>query len=109
MKRHMAALLPILLVTLLLPWLAVTFLPGDVGMAASLMLFFAVNPLLAIGTGILAGWRRQGWWPAVMAAFFVLGAWLVFSPGEMAFVLYAGVYLALGLAAMALTWLIRKK
>lgn len=102
-------LLIILLATLLLPWLTVTCLPHDVDMAVNLMLFFAVNPLLAIGMGILAGWRKEGWWPVVMVAFFLVGAWLIFSPGETAFVLYAGVYLALGLAAMALTWLIRKK
>ena len=46
--------------------------------------------------------------PVAVAAAFMAGVWLVFSPGEMAFLLYAGAYLALGLAAMALTRLVRR-
>ena len=108
MKRYGLPAAAILLVTLLLPWLAVTFIPGDAGMAACLILFFAVNPLLAIGMGALAGLRRQGEWPVAVAAGFLLGAWLLFSPGETAFLIYAGVYLALGLAVMGVTRLIRR-
>ena len=105
MKRHVLPAAAILVVTLLLPWLAVTFVSGDAGMAACFLLFFAVNPLLAIGVGIAA---RQWWWPVIVAGMFLVGAWLLFAPGETAFLLYAGIYLALGWAAMALKRLIRK-
>ena len=107
MKRCMRPAAIIVVVTLL-PWLAVTFVPGDAGLAACFMLFFGVNPLLAACMGVLAGWRRQWWWPVSVAAAFLLGAWLVFAPGETAFLLYAGVYLTLGLAAMAVTRLVRR-
>ena len=105
MKRHVLPAAAILLITLLLPWLVVTFVPGDTGMAACLLLFFSVNPLLAIGVGIAA---RQWWWPVIVAGMFLVGAWLLFAPGETAFLLYAGIYLALGWAAMAMKRLIRK-
>ena len=108
MKRNILPTAVIAAVTLLLPWLSVTFVPGAAGMAVSFLLFFGVNPLLVIGAGILAGWRRQWRWPAVMALAFLAGAWLVFAPGEAAFLLYAGAYLALGLAATALTRLVRR-
>ena len=109
MKRYGIPTAVLLLVMLGLPWLAVTFLRGDAGMAACFALFFAVDPLLAASMGVLAGLRREWGWPVATAAAFVLGAWLVFSMGETAFLLYAGFYLAIGVAAMALTSLIRKR
>ena len=109
MKRYALPAVIILTVMLLLPWLAVTFVSGMNGMAACLILFYAVNPALAVGMGIWSGWRRQWFWPAAVAAAFLTGVWLLFAPGEMAFLLYAGVYLVIGLAAMGLTRLIRKK
>lgn len=109
MKRYGIPAAALLAVMLGLPWLAVTFLRGDAGMAACFALFFAVDPLLAVIFGVLAGLRREWWWPAAMAAAFVLGAWLVFAPGEMAFLLYAGFYLVIGVVVMALTALLRKR
>ena len=109
MKRYGIPTAVLLAVMLGLPWLAVTCMKGDAGMAACFALFFAVDPLLAVGMGVLAGLRREWGWPAATAAAFVLGAWLVFEMGEMAFLLYAGVYLAIGMVVMALTALIRKR
>ena len=108
MKRYGLPTAAILLVMLLLPWLTVRFVPGDAGMAACFALFYAVNPLLAAGLGVLAALRRQWWWPLAVAAAFMAGVWLVFAPGEMAFLLYAGAYLALGLAVMGVTRLALK-
>lgn len=109
MKRLIWPAALILLVMLGLPWLAVTYMKGDAGMAACFALFFAVDPLLAAIMGVLAGVREEWGWLVTTAAAFVLGAWLVFEMGEMAFLLYAGFYLAIGLAVMALTSLIRKR
>lgn len=91
---------------LLLPWLTVTLVKGDAGMAVCFLLFFAVDPVAAIAVGVFSGRNlRTAWFqPAVLAAFFLAGTWLVFSEGEPAFLLYAGVYLLLGYVTMWLTW-----
>lgn len=109
MKRWLWQWIVIAAATLLLPWLAVTFAPGDAGMAACFLLFFGVNPLLALAMGVIAG-RQKAWWqPVAAAGMFLLGAWLNFEMGETAFLLYAGAYLAIGLAAMGLTRIISKE
>lgn len=107
-KQHYAPMAIITAVMLLLPWLTVRFVPGDMGLAVCLLLFLVVDPLTAAAIGVLTGLRRQWWWPVCAAAAFVAGTWLAFSPGERLFLLYAGVYLAIGLIAAGVTWLIRR-
>ena len=94
-------------VMLAFPWLAVTFVNGDAGMAVCFLLFFAVNPLYSVLIGALAGkdFRRLWSLPVISSALFLIGTWIFFDMGETAFILYAAVYLALGIAAM----LIKKK
>ena len=108
MKRFIVPAAVITVVMLLLPWLAVRFVPGDASLAVCLLLFFVVDPLTAAGMGVLAGLRRQWWWTVWASAAFVLGTWLAFSSENELFLLYAGVYLAISLAAAGLVWLIRK-
>ena len=110
-KRTIISLLIAALVALLLPWLAVTFIKGDNGMAVTFLLFFAVNPVTAILLGIFSGGDvRTAWFqPLLFAALFLLGTWVLFTMAEMAFALYAAVYLILGYAAMLLTWCAAKR
>ena len=98
-------------VMLLLPWMAVHFVKGDAGMAVCFLLFFAVNPLFSLAMGVYAGRGRKKRWslPLVTAALFVAGAWIMFSPSEPAFLLYAAGYLILGLISMGVTCLITGK
>ncbi|MEF2800042.1 MAG: PTS sugar transporter subunit IIC [Christensenellales bacterium] len=98
-------------IMLALPWLAVTFIKGDGGMAACLVLFFALNPIYAVFTGIYAGRDIKRLWalPTITALFFLAGSWLFFDMGEKAFVLYASVYLFLGAAAMLISVFVKKK
>ena len=105
-KRNIIPLLIAALVALLLPWLAVTLVKGDGGMAICFLLFFAVNPITAILLGIFSGGTIRAAWfyPLLFAALFLLGAWVIFAMAETAFVLYAVLYLLLGCAAMLLTW-----
>lgn len=87
---------------LLLPWVLFSFAgPTDL-MGVAWLLFFAVDPLCAAAVGIFAGLRlRQRWsLPVWCALSYLVGAWLVFSMGEPAFLLYAGCYLLLGLLFM---------
>lgn len=95
-------------IMLLLPWLTVTVVQSDAGMAAVLLLFFAVNPGYCLAAGYYAGKQiKRLWWsPAVAAVLFLAGAWLVFEPGEAAFWTYAGAYFAIGMEAMYVSRLI---
>ncbi len=111
MKKMIAWLIASAAILLALPWLAVTFIKSDAGMAVSLFLFFVLNPIYAICAGAYAGRDVKRFWalPLITALFFLAGAWLFFDMGEMAFILYALIYLLLGIAAMLLSRFIRKK
>lgn len=111
MKKMIAWLIASAAILLALPWLAVTFIKSDAGMAVSLFLFFVLNPIYAVCAGAYSGRDVKRFWalPVITALFFLAGAWLFFDMGEMAFILYALIYLLLGMAAMLLSHFIRKK
>ena len=93
------------------PWLAVTLVKGTDGMAVCFILFFAVNPVYSVISGIFAG-KNAGrlWWiPVASAVFFLAGTWIFFDMKEPAFVIYAAGYLVLGITAMLISSFIRKK
>ena len=98
-------------VMLVFPWIATTFVKGDAGMAVCFLLFFAVNPLYSVLIGAFAGKGIRHLWslPVISAVLFLIGTWIFFDMGEPAFILYAAVYLVLGIAAMLISMLIRKK
>ena len=98
------------LVMLGLPGLAVAFLRGDAGMGVCLLLFFAVDPAWSVFLGALAGRDGKRLWslPLLSAALFLAGAWTFFDRGEWAFLLYAAIYLALGLAAMLVSACVKR-
>ena len=68
---------------LALPWLAVTFVKGDAGMAVCFLLFFAVNPIYCVIAGTFAGKDMRQLWslPLVSAALFwsVRGYFLIWG------------------------------
>lgn len=112
MKKNIILLLAAsVAVMLAFPWLAVTFVKGDAGMAVCFLLFFAVNPLYSVLIGAFAGKDVKHLWsfPIVSAVLFLIGTWIFFDMGETAFILYAAVYLVLGIAAMLISMFIRKK
>ena len=98
-------------IMLALPWLAVSFIKGDGGMAVCFILFFAINPIYSVIMGVFAGKNVKRLWgmPVISTVLFLLGSWIFFSMGEKAFILYAGVYLILGIAAMAVSMIIHRK
>ena len=98
-------------VMLALPWIAVTFVKGDAGMAVCFLLFFAVNPLYSMIIGAFAGKDVKHLWslPVISAVLFLIGTWIFFDMGETAFILYAAVYLVIGIMAMLISMFIRKK
>ncbi len=98
-------------VMLALPWLAVTFVKDDAGMAVCFLLFYAVNPIHSGIIGLLAGKDVKNFWfqPIIPAALFLAGTWIFFDPGETAFLIYGAVYLVLGIAAMLISMLLHKR
>ena len=88
MKKIIPWMLATAVIMLVFPWLAVTFIKGDGGMAVCVILFFAVNPIYAICSGAYAGKDIKIFWPLpiITALFFLLGTWLFFSIGEKAFI-----------------------
>ena len=111
MKKIIPWILATAVIMLVFPWLAVTFIKGDGGMAVCFILFFAVNPIYAICSGAYAGKNIKIFWtlPIITALFFLLGTWLFFSMGEKAFILYALVYLLLGIVAELISMFVKKK
>ena len=112
MKKNIILWLAVSAVVMLaLPWIAVTFVKGDAGMAACFVLFFALNPLYSVILGVFAGKDVKHLWslPVISAVLFLIGTWIFFDMGETAFVLYAVVYLALGIVTMLISMIIRKK
>lgn len=96
---------------LLLPWIAVTFIRGDGGMAICLLLFYGLNPIYSVIAGAFAGKNRKQLWylPAISAILFLAGVWILFDIRELAFILYAAVYLALGVLAMLISMYFHKR
>ena len=111
MKTIIPWMLATAVIMLVFPWLAVTFIKGDGGMAACFILFFAVNPIYAICSGAYAGKNIKKFWilPIITALFFLLGTWLFFSMREKAFILYALGYLLLGIVAELISMFVKKK
>ena len=86
------------------PWAAVTFAPGDAGMAIMFLLFFGANPLYSLLLGVWSGLEIKKRWFQILVspALFLAGTWIFFDPGEQAFLYYCAVYLIIGAAALAL-------
>ena len=93
-----------------LPWLAVTFVKGDAGMAVCFMLFYAVNPIYSIVIGAFAGREIKHLFslPLISSIMYLLGVWMFFDLGERAFILYAVIYLILGMLAMLVSMFIAR-
>ena len=112
MKKTLSVWLAVLsAVMLLLPWLTVTLVRGDAGMAVCFILFSAVDPLCVLFCGMAAGKAPGKLWvlPVSAAVLFVAGTWLAFDMGERAFLHYGAEYLLVGLAAMVISWLLRQR
>ena len=80
-------------------------------MAVCLLLFIAINPIYSVVIGIFVGKDVKHLWslPVISAMLFLIGTWIFFDMGEMAFVLYAVVYLVLGIVTMLISMIIRKR
>lgn len=110
-KNYSLWLLLSAVIMIALPWLAVTLVSSDNGMAVCFLLLWAIDPLYSILLGAFAGRNINVLWslPLLSATLFLLGAWIFFDAWETVFALYALVYLVFGIAAMLISTLFTKK
>ena len=96
---------------MILPCWAVTFVKAEGGMAAVLILFFAVDPIAAICVGVFAGRNAKAAWfqPLLLSVLFLAGVWVFIDRWETAFLLYAAVYLAVGYLTMTIAAALEKR
>ena len=94
-----------IVIMLILPWLAISFINGDAGMAVCFILFFIINPVCSIIMGVFSGKSIKNLWgmPIISAFLFLFGSWIFFDRGEKEFIIYAGIYLILGIDAMLIS------
>ena len=92
------------------PFLAVTF-ATEAGMGICFILFFAINPLFSVISGIWAGSpdRRIFAVPIITALLFLVGVWSCFNTTEPLFLIYGIIYLLLGAIAMLLRYALDKR
>ncbi len=105
MKIILAAALPILFM-MVLPWLAIRFADGWAVTGVWMFAFFAVNPALVIGLGIMAGTElRKLWWiPLTISASFPLLFGIAIGELVWDLYVYSAIYLPIGLLAMLGTY-----
>ena len=110
MKKTLPWIAASAFIMLALPFLTVKLIRSDAALAICLLLFFAVNPLFSAAAGVFSGMdiKKRAALPFVAPVLFIAGAWLLFDPGETAFLLYAAIYLVLGYAAALIAALIKK-
>ena len=99
-----------IILMIICPWLTVEF-AGSAGMAICFVLFFAVNPLFSVMCGAFAGKNIKQLWvlPIITAGLFLAGSWLFFEMGEIAFLVYCGCYLIIGIIAMLISAFMNKR
>ena len=107
-KKLLLGIMSCVVVLFFLPLASVLFVSEDAGMIICLILFYVVNPLFSIGNGIFSGRSARELWslPGLTAIIFLLSTGLLFEKDEMAFLLYAGIYLGIGYVTMLITYLI---
>ncbi len=101
MKKTVTMLVISLVLLFVIPLLNVWF-GGMNGMAICFLLFFMVNPIFFVLEGIFCSSTvKQHWWlPLASALIYLLSCWVLLDIGETAFLIYAGVYLAISAVCM---------
>ena len=110
---HSAFAVVILLLTMLgIPVLLVQCAPADLGMSLTLLMFFAVNPIVVMLLSVMAGTNvKRLWWIPFFAAFFfpIFFGIAVGDTSVLELYIYSAIYLAIGLLSMLFSHLKTKK
>nr|WP_302105382.1 hypothetical protein [uncultured Duncaniella sp.] len=99
-----------IVVMFVLPFVVARLASECSGMALCMMLFFIINPIYSIILGFNCGKNIRQMWnlPLVSSIAFLAGTWLFFDIKEVWFLVYAAVYLVIGLTAMGISRYIKK-
>ena len=99
------------IIMFVLPWLAVAFVKGDAGMAVCFLLFYTINPIYSVIIGAVAGKdiKHLCNLPFISSILYLFGVWIFFDMGETVFIMYAVIYLILGILAMLISMFIERK
>ncbi len=110
MKKIFLAILSAFIVLFLLPFLAVKFANSNAAMILCFVLFFAVNPVFSIISGIYAGLdiKRMWFMPFTIAIIYLFSSWIFFDFGEKAFIIYAAFYFFVCTISMLTVYSVKK-
>lgn len=94
-----------------LPFVVAKLASECAGMALCMMLFLVINPLYSIILGIISGKNIKKLWhfPIISVVAFLAGVWLFFGIQEPWFLVYATIYLCIGIISMLITNYIKQK
>ena len=94
-----------------LPFAVARFASECSGMALCMILFFIVNPIYSSILGFRCGKDIRRMWnlPFVSYIAFLAGTWLFFDIKEVWFIIYASVYLVIGLTTMGISNYLSKR
>lgn len=108
-KRSIIIIAIILTAMLIIPLITVNTVKADAGMLVTMMLFFAVHPIVSIITGILAGKDIKFFWftPILVAGLF--WAFSSFTYVTAFPFVYSVAYLIICTISMLITWAVTRK
>ena len=108
-KRSIIIIAIILTAMLIIPLITVNTVKSDAGMLITMMLFFAVHPIVSIIAGILAGKDIKFFWftPILVAGLF--WAFSSFTYVTAFPIVYSVAYLVICAFSMLITWLVTRK
>ncbi len=104
-RKYICWLCVTIVVMFVLPFAVARLSSECSGMALCLMLFFIINPIYSAILGFNCGKNIRRMWnlPLVSSIAFLAGTWLFFDIKEIWFLIYATVYLVIGLSAMGIS------
>lgn len=100
------SLATLILVMVILPLVIIKLFPSWAGIGLWLICFFAVNPSLIIGLGIVAGLdvRKLWWLPIISALLFPVLFGAVINDWVWDLYVYSAIYLVIGIVTMLATY-----
>lgn len=102
-KRLIIILTVLTLAMLIIPLIITRIVPSDSGMMASIILFFAVNPIASVAVGFIAADDMRLFWPSpiLAATLFWLFSLIVFGTDFPGF--YSIIYLVISALSMLIS------